>query len=214
MKKSVAYLRVSSTTDRQNTDRQRADIEEYANRNGYEVLEYYSEKISGAKKNTERPIFSACLERAEQEGATIIISELSRQGRDVWEVLESVKYCVDRKINVIYLKENISLFDAEGNVSLITPLLISALGISAQVERDNIKYRLNSGKENAIKRGVKMGRKVGSVKTMEQKQEQYAEVIKLLKKGHSVANIVAICKGKGIKCSESTIKRIKKEFQS
>ncbi|MEE1323718.1 MAG: recombinase family protein [Bacteroidales bacterium] len=212
MKKSVAYLRVSSTTDRQNTDRQRADIEEYANRNGYEVLEYYSEKISGAKKNTERPIFSACLERAEQEGATIIISELSRQGRDVWEVLESVKYCVDRKINVIYLKENISLFDAEGNVSLITPLLISALGISAQVERDNIKYRLNSGKENAIKRGVKMGRKKGSVKTEETKKEQYGEVIKLLKKGLSVADIANICKGKGIKCSTSTIKRLKHEF--
>ena len=91
-------------------------------------------------------------------------------------------------------------------------IYISCLSFCAQMERENIKFRLNSGRKLAIERGVRMGRKVGSVKTHEQKAEQYRDVIKCLRKGYSVASTYAICKEKGLKCSISTIKRIKKEF--
>ena len=57
-----------------------------------------------------------------------------------------------------------------------------------------------------------MGRKVGSVKTKEQKKDEYSDIIKCLRKGYSVASTYAICKEKGVKCSISTIKKVKKEF--
>lgn len=82
----------------------------------------------------------------------------------------------------------------------------------AEIERENIKFRLNSGRSLAKEKGVKMGRKVGSTKSKETKLNEYKEVIKCLKKGLSVADTLAVCKQKGVKCSTSTIKRVKKEF--
>ena len=52
-----------------------------------------------------------------------------------------------------------------------------------------------------------MGRKPGSVKTSEQKREEYKEVISLLKKGYAIRNVAKLS---GI--SISTVQRIKKEF--
>lgn len=91
-------------------------------------------------------------------------------------------------------------------------IYISCLSFCAEKERENIKFRLNSGRKQAIARGVKMGRKQGSVKSHAQKAEQYRDVIKCLRKGLSVAETFAICSQKGVKCSISTIKRVKREF--
>ena len=211
--KAVIYTRTSSVTDRQNNDRQIVDLQAYAATYSIEVVEVFNEKISGAKKNSEREVLTACLEYAESNSIDLILcSELSRFGRAIWEVLESVKYCVDRHINVFFQKENLHILNDKGEVDSIMAIYISCLGFCAEKERENIKFRLNSGRKLAIERGVKMGRKVGSVKTPEQMKEQYKEVIKCLKKGYSVANTLAICKAKGVKCSISTIKRVKKEF--
>ena len=85
--------------------------------------------------------------------------------------------------------------------------MVSVLGVCAQMERENIAYRLNSGRKLAIEKGVKMGRKVGSVKTKEQKQEEYGKVLRSLRAGKSVRDTAAIC---GV--SVSTVQRVKKEF--
>lgn len=211
--KAVIYTRTSSTNDRQNNDRQVVDLSNYANVNGIDVVKVFNEKISGAAKNADRAVLSDCLEYAETNNIDIILcSELSRFGRAIWEVLETVKYCVDRKIDVYFQKENLHILKSDGSVDGVMAIYISCLSFCAQMERENIKFRLNSGRKLAIERGVRMGRKVGSVKTHEQKAEQYRDVIKCLRKGYSVASTYAICKEKGLKCSISTVKRIKKEF--
>lgn len=53
MKKAVIYARVSSTNDRQSTDRQVIDLKAYASCNDMEVVKVYEEHISGAKKNDQ-----------------------------------------------------------------------------------------------------------------------------------------------------------------
>ena len=142
----------------------------------------------------------------------VLLSELSRLGRSVYELQEIVKRLIDNNINAYFQKEGVSLFNADGTQSIVTPILVTVLGVCAQIERENIKFRLNSGRKNAINRGVKMGRKEGSTKSKESKATEYAEVIKRLKKGDKMTDIAAWCKGKGIKCSLSTIKRLKREF--
>ena len=52
-----------------------------------------------------------------------------------------------------------------------------------------------------------LGRKPGSVKTSEQKREEYKDVILLLKKGYAIRNVAKLS---GV--STSTVQRIKKEF--
>ena len=89
--------------------------------------------------------------------------------------------------------------------------ILSRIGVilstCAQLERENIKFRLNSGRKLYIDRGGKLGRKVGSVKTQEQKKEQYHDIISYLKRGYSIRNVAKLT-GKGI----STVQRIKSEF--
>lgn len=207
MKRAIIYSRVSSIGERQNTDRQISDMTAYAESNGYEVIKVYSEKISGGKKNTERVILQECLEYARANKALILVSELSRVGRQIWEVLETVKFCIDCNINMYFHKENFSLFDENGKVLPTTAIYISCLGFCAEIERENISYRLNSGRALAIERGVKMGRKKGSIKTKEQKSEEYANVIRSLRKGNSLRDTTKICN-----VSLSTVQRVKREF--
>lgn len=213
MNSAVIYARVSSVTDRQNTDRQVADLNAFANSNGYNVAKVFTEHISGAKKNTEREVLMSCFEYAiTHKIDVILVSELSRLSRSIWETLEAVKYCKDNGIDIYFQKENMRLFDNNGEVNAIMAVYISCLSLCAEKERENIAYRLSSGRKLAIEKGVKMGRKVGYRKPKEDKQQQYKEVIKYLKKGLSVANVLKCCQSDGIKVSERTIWSLKREF--
>ena len=208
MATAVIYARVSSTGERQSTSRQVADLTEYATRNNLEVIEVYEEHISGAKRNEERAVLTECINYAVGNKVDVVLfSELSRCGRAVWEVLDTIRTLKDNGINASFQKEGLSLFSANGKENPYLAVMVSVLGVCAQLEREAISYRLNSGRKLAIEKGVKMGRKVGSVKTKEKKQEEYAKVIRSLKAGKSVRDTAAIC---GV--SVSTVQRVKKDF--
>lgn len=209
MKTAVIYARVSSTGERQSTSRQVADLTDYASRNGLEVVGVYEEHISGAKRNEERAVLTECIDYAVTNGIKVVLfSELSRCGRAVWEVLDTIRTLKDNGINAYFQKEGLSLFSADGKENPYLAVMVSVLGVCAQLERENITYRLNSGRAKYIADGGKLGRKVGSVKSRERKQEEYAKVIRSLKQGKSIRDTAAIC---GV--SVSTVQRVKKEFE-
>ena len=209
MATAVIYARVSSIGERQNTARQVADLTDYAIRNGLEIVGVYEEHISGAKRNEERAVLTECINYAVTNGVEVVLfSELSRCGRAVWEVLDTIRTLKDKGINAYFQKEGLSLFGPNGKENPYLAVMVSVLGVCAQIERENIAYRLNSGRKLAIERGVKMGRRVGSVKSREQKQEEYNKVIRPLRAGKSVRDTAKIC---GV--SVSTVQRVKKEFQ-
>ena len=206
--KAVIYARVSSIGDRQNTDRQISDLLDYVKYQNLEISKIYEEHISGAKKNSERPILQQAIEYCKSNGVSILlVSELSRLGRNAFEVLATVKDLIDNGVNLYMQKEQLTLLDAEGKPTIFAPIMIATLSTCAQLERDNIKFRLNSGRKLYIERGGKLGRKVGSVKTTEQKREEHKDIISYLKRGYSVRNTAKLT-NKGI----STVQRIKTEF--
>ena len=208
MSTAVIYARVSSTGERQSTSRQVADLTDYASRNGLEVVEVYEEHISGAKRNEERAVLTECIDYAVTNSVEVVLfSELSRCGRAVWEVLDTIRTLKDNGINAYFQKEGLSLFGADGRENPYLAVMVSVLGVCAQLERENITYRLNSGRAKYIADGGKLGRKVGSVKSKERKQEEYGKVIRSLKQGKSIRDTAAIC---GV--SVSTVQRVKKEF--
>ena len=205
---AVIYARVSSIGDRQNTDRQISDLLDYVSFKNLEISKIYEEHISGAKKNTERPVLQQAIEYCKTNHISILlVSELSRLGRNAFEVLATVKDLIDSGINLYMQKEQLTLLDAEGKPTMFAPIMIATLSTCAQLERENIKFRLNSGRKLYIERGGKLGRKVGSVKTIEQKREEYRDIISYLKRGYSVRNVAKLT-NKGI----STVQRIKTEF--
>ena len=209
MATAVIYARVSSTGERQSTSRQVADLTNYASLNGLKVVEVYEEHISGVKRNEERAVLTECIDYAIANSVDVVLfSELSRCGRAVWEVLDTIRTLKGNGINAYFQKEGLSLFSADGKENPYLAVMVSVLGVCAQLERDNITYRLNSGRAKYIADGGKLGRKVGSIKTKERKQEEYSKVIRSLKAGKSIRDTAAICS-----VSISTVQRVKKEFQ-
>ena len=207
--KAVIYARVSSVGDRQSTDRQVHDLTSYAVDKGYKVERIFEEHISGAKKNEERPVLCECMEYClANKVNTLLISELSRLGRNVDEVLANVKFCKDNCLNIYFQKENISIFQEDGSKNPFLTIFISVLGTCAEMERENIKFRLDSGLKRFKENGGKVGRKIGSTKSKERKQEEYAKVIRSLRAGKSIRDTAMICS-----VSISTVQRIKKEFE-
>lgn len=217
--RAIIYARVSSSGDRQSTDRQVKDLTDYAAYKGYELLQVFEEHISGAKKNGERPVLREAIERCKAyasdmttkgEGTSdviLLVSELSRLGRNAFEVLETVKELADSKINLYLQKEGLTLLDDDGKPSIFAPIMIATLSTCAQLERDNITFRLNSGRKRYKENGGKLGRPKGSKTDKETLAIKYKQLIKELRSGMPYRKAAKLCD-----VSESTAKRIKKTF--
>lgn len=213
MRQAVIYARVSSVGDRQSTDRQVLDLQEYAKSAKLDLVQTFEEHISGAKKNQERPVLTQAIDYCKENGVDMLLcSELSRVGRSSFEVLATVKDLIDHKINLYLQKEKFTLLDDEGKPSMLAPIIISVLSTCAQLERDNIQFRLNSGLKRYIERGGVIGRPKGSGKTHEEKREQYKEMLAYLKKGYS-QRIVARLSNVSLSTVERCVREFKEELQ-
>ncbi len=174
-------------------------------------MEVFNEHISGAKKNSDRPILVEAIEKCKElsevgdSKVILLCSELSRLGRNAFEVLETIKILVDFGINLYLQKEQMTLLDDQGKPSLFAPIMLATLSTCAHLERENIQFRLNSGRKRYIENGGKLGSPQGSVKTIDQKIEEYKEVITLLKKNYTIRDVSKLS-GKSI----SSVQRVKK----
>jgi DNA invertase Pin-like site-specific DNA recombinase len=206
--KAVIYARVSSQTDRQDTARQVADLKRFALSQNMEIVRTFEEHISGAKKLEEREILTQCLDYCKNNSVNyLLISELSRLGRSTLQVLRSLEILHEAKV-CVYI-QNIGLYSlqSDGAVNPIASIIITILAEMSNIERSNIQYRLNSGRQQYINRGGKLGRRKGSIKTIEQKKEEYKEVISLLKRGYSIRNVARLT-GYSIQ----TVQTVKNQF--
>lgn len=208
MKKAVIYARVSSTGDRQDTGRQIKDLENYAKSQDMGIVKIYEEHISGAKKIEERQVLTECLEYCTTQNVDfLLLSELSRLGRNTLQVLRSLEILHEAKVSVYIQNLGLYTLQPDGKVNPIASIMVTVLAEMANIERSNIQYRLNSGRTNYIANGGKLGRRKGSTKSEEKLREEYKETIVLLKKDYSVRNIAKL-QGIGI----STVQRIKNQF--
>ncbi len=173
-----------------------------------EVRQVFEEHVSGAKKNDERPVLCEAIEYCKEHRiSALLVSELSRMGRNAFEVLASVKELIDSGINLYIQKEQFNLLGDDGKPSLFAPVMLATLSTCAQLERENITFRLQSGRKQYVANGGKLGRKPGSVKSADQKREEYKDALSLLKKGYAIRDVAKLT-GKGI----STIQRVKIQF--
>ena len=208
MSTAVIYARVSSTNDRQNTQRQIEDLTRFANSNDYSIVGTYEEHISGATKNENRTVLMECINYCIANKVNyILLSELSRLGRSTLQVLKSLEMLHEAGVSVYIQNLGIYTLNATGEANPIASIMVTVLAEMANIERSNIVYRLNSGRESYIANGGKLGRKKGSVKTTEQKKEEYKEVISFLKRGYSIRNTAKLSS-----VSVSTVQRVKREF--
>lgn len=191
--KTVIFARVSSTNATQDYERQVNDLKAVASSKGWTVEAIFAEKVSGAKKNSERVELMNMIAYVKNHNVNkILVTELSRLGRDTLQVLQAIEMLNQNKVSVFIQNYNIETLTVEGNINPMSQFLITILAEVARMERKTIRERVESGYKNHLAHGGSVGRKVGYKKDNETMKAQYTEDIKLLKKGYSLRNIQKI----------------------
>lgn len=207
----VILARVS--TDKQEYQRQVVELTDYCSKMGYDVAKIFANKVSGAKKNEDRPEIMEMLQYIEQNNIDkVCVLEISRLGRNTLEALKVIELLNERKVCLYIKNYNLETLDSEGNVNPITSLICTILLEIGAMERNTIKERMASGRDQYIakcrKEGIKMGRPASYRKSDDTMREQYKKEISLLKQGISLRNIHAITS-----TSISTIRKLYKFAQ-
>ena len=189
--KAIIYARVS--TAGQDYDRQLVELKQYADRMGYDVVKTFSEKISGAKKVEERQAMTELLNYIEVNNVDkVLIYECSRLSRRAVDFLSIIEIFNEKKISLYIHQNGLETLLPNGAINPIATLVLGILAQFNSMERSLIRSRMESGYNNFRNNGGVVGRKTGYRKTNEQMILEYAEEIKLLKKGYSLRNISKI----------------------
>ena len=188
MMKTVIFARVS--TNVQDYNRQVNELTVLAKSNGWSVEAVFAEKISGAKANTERTELLNMISYVESNHIDkVLVTELSRLGRDTLQVLEVIEMLNKKEISLYIQNYAIETLTKEGKVNAMSQFLITILAEVARMERKTIRERVESGYNNYRANGGIVGRRTGYKKAEEAMKTQYIEEIKLLRKGYSLRNI-------------------------
>ncbi len=184
----VIYARVSTST--QDYQRQLDELRDYATRMGYTVVREFSEKISGAKKVEEREALSGLLDYVqENEVDKVLIYECSRLSRRAVDFLAVIERLTEQGVSVFILQNGLETLLPDGKPNPIAQLVLGILAQFNSMERGLIRSRMESGYNHYRANGGVVGRKKGYRKSNEQMRKEYAEEIRLLKKGYSLANV-------------------------
>jgi len=175
------YIRVS--TDKQDTDNQRYEILKYANSKKLGNVELIEETVSGRKSWKDRKI-GELLPKL-KKGDVLLITELSRLGRSMLEIMELLSILLRNGVELHVVKNNQVLKD-----DLHSKVFAMAFSIAAEIERELISQRTKEALARRKAEGKPLGRPKGSYSS---KLDQYRpQIEEFLSKGVSVASIAKI----------------------
>jgi len=182
--KITAYLRVSMSG--QEISNQKLAILDYAQQHQLQVDRFLEVKVSSRKSLRERGIDG--LFAGMQAGDLLLVSELSRLGRSVGQIIQIVDELIKHQIKFIAIKENIHL---DGKQDIQSKVMVTMFGLFAEIERDLISVRTREGLAAARAKGKVLGRPKGShgASILDGKED---EIKMLLAKKVSKASIAKI----------------------
>ncbi len=192
--KVVLLCRVS--TNSQDYNRQVNELTAYCQQRGWDIEKIFTNKVSGAKKNEERPEIMEMVEYVKtHEIDRVCVLEISRLGRNTLEALKIIQLLNEHGICLFVKNYNLETI-INGKINPVASLICTILLEIAQMERLTIRERMASGREQYIAKcraeGIKMGRPATYKKSDEAMKAQYAKEISLLRKGLSLRQIHAI----------------------
>ncbi len=148
-----AYVRVSS--EKQTWENQSFAIEEYEKLNNITVDKWIEETISSRKPLSKR-VLEQLLETL-QTGDSIIITEISRLARNLYELAAILQHAIDKGVDVISIKENYHFKnDIQSKVMAYT------FGIASEIEREMISTRPKMCMVKLKQQNIKLGRPLGA----------------------------------------------------
>lgn len=185
--KTMAYLRVSK--DSQDVKHQRLAILEFARQDHREIREFMELRVSSRRLPKERQL-DVLLARLEP-GDTLIVSELSRMGRSVGEIITTVDTLVKQQIQFVAIKEGIRLGRRQ---TLQTKVMVTLFGLFAEIERDLISLRTKEALAAVRAAGKRLGRPPGRLGTskLDGKEADIRRFLALKVSKASIAKITGV----------------------
>lgn len=182
--RSIAYIRVSTT--KQDTDNQKLKLLEYSQLHKFNIDKFLEVEVSSRKNQRERKL-NELLELL-NDGDSLYITELSRLGRNMLEVLTFIEKLRNKKINVVFVNQpELSTSDNKA----LDSLKYAIFGFLAESERDFISTRTKQGLVNAKANGKTLGRKTGSL-SKSQYDIKDNHILELFNKNVSATTIVKL----------------------
>ncbi len=102
---NYAYIRVS--TDRQTTENQRFEILKFADEKRINIDSWFEETVSGTKKISDRKLGELINQLSKND--KLIVTELSRLGRSLLEVMSILHTLMEKNVQVYTTKERYEL---------------------------------------------------------------------------------------------------------
>lgn len=174
------YIRVS--TDRQTVENQRHEVSAFAIKRGMPIAEWIEETMSGLK-NYDKGEFGKLVTKL-SKGDILIVSELSRMSRTLFDIMSILKICMDKDVSVFSVKEN---YELGNNIS--SKVLAFAFGLAAEIERNLISQRTKDALARLKAEGVILGRPKGSIQKIKKLDSRLDEIRGYLLTKHSVCQI-------------------------
>lgn len=189
--KVVIFSRVSLVS--QDFQRQTTELMEFSKKMNWEVLGVFEEKISGGKKNEERPQLMEMIQFIKNNKVDKVLCwELSRIGRNTLEVLKTINLLNENCISLYIKNHNIETLNDKCEINPMSQFMIQILTSISEMERTTIRQRIKSGYDNYRKKGGKVGRKEGFKKDENLLITENKDVVKLLKQGFSVRKVMKL----------------------
>src|SRR5918998_586781 len=154
-----AYIRVS--TDKQTTETQRFEILKFADAHKLSIDQWIEETVSGSKKVQERKLGHLLPTLQPQD--VLIVTEISRLGRSLMEVMSFLHRLMEQEVTVYTIKEGYTL----GN-NLNSKVLAFAFSLSAEIERAMISQRTKEALARKRSEANRLGRPKAAHETIQQ----------------------------------------------
>ncbi len=152
--KNIAYLRVSTVA--QDLDNQRHGICDFIEREGIQPIKFVHEKVTGKTPVSDRDLGKKVIPDL-QQGDTLIVSELSRLGRNMIEIMGVLDDLIKKGVKIYAVKGGYRL-----DGSLSSKILSMVLLMAAEIERDLISQRTKEALARRKAEGKPLGRPKGS----------------------------------------------------
>jgi DNA invertase Pin-like site-specific DNA recombinase len=151
--KVIGYIRVSS--DKQDAQKQEHLLLKYAQQQHLQIDEFIKIEIS-SRKNTQVRRIDELLDLLDANDV-LLVAELSRLGRNMFEVLNIIKQLSEDGIRIVFVRQpELSTDGPHGK------LLLAIYSYFAEAERDFISVRTQQGLAAARASGKHLGRPKGS----------------------------------------------------